>query len=122
MTMVICFGGLGVNLIVQKATGKRTDWGAKPMLAIGTVILLATLWSLIDTVPHDPGDHKVWPIALATGGFVYLWWLATLVFDLSFIWHWYIRQSDVNKPFRSDRSALRKAARTAAARQDDCAS
>jgi hypothetical protein len=30
---------------------------------------------------------------LATAAFLYLWWLAALVFDLVVIWHYYIRRS-----------------------------
>jgi hypothetical protein len=35
----------------------------------------------------------LWPVFLATAAFLYLWWLATLLFDLAFVWQRYIRQS-----------------------------
>jgi hypothetical protein len=35
----------------------------------------------------------LWPIVLGGAAFLYLWWLATLMFDLVFIWHRYIRHS-----------------------------
>ena len=35
----------------------------------------------------------VWPVLLAGLAFLYLWWLGILLFDLTFIWHRYIRRS-----------------------------
>lgn len=38
------------------------------------------------------GHHgPVMPVILAGGIFLYLWWLAAIIFDLAFIWHCYIR-------------------------------
>lgn len=42
----------------------------------------------------------VWPVLLATIGFLYLWWLATLIFDLAFVWQRYVRRSVVNQRLR----------------------
>ena len=39
----------------------------------------------------------LWPVILASIAFLYLWWLATLIFDLAFVWHRYIRHSVTNK-------------------------
>lgn len=36
---------------------------------------------------------SVWPVVGAGLAFLYLWWLAALLFDLTFVWHWYIRRS-----------------------------
>jgi hypothetical protein len=35
----------------------------------------------------------LWPAFSAGGIFLYLWWLAALIFDLSFVWHRYIRRN-----------------------------
>jgi len=35
----------------------------------------------------------VWPVFIATAVFMYLWWLAALLFDLVFVWHLYIRNN-----------------------------
>lgn len=32
-----------------------------------------------------------WPLFLSTAAFLYLWWLAALIFDLAFVWQRYIR-------------------------------
>ena len=47
-------------------------------------------------VTHPPA----WPVVLSGAAFLYLWWLATLVFDLSFIWHRYVRNSVANDRLR----------------------
>lgn len=41
------------------------------------------------------GSEKqpLWPLFLAAAAFLYLWWLAALVFDLVIVWHYYIRSS-----------------------------
>lgn len=39
-------------------------------------------------------DHQaIFPVLIGGAIFLYLWWLSVLVFDLSFIWHQYIRNS-----------------------------
>jgi hypothetical protein len=38
---------------------------------------------------HPP----VWPVVLAAAAFMYLWWLAALIFDLAFVWQRYIRRA-----------------------------
>jgi amino acid transporter len=42
----------------------------------------------------------VWPVLLAAAGFLYLWWLATLIFDLAFVWQRYVRRSVANQRLR----------------------
>jgi len=43
---------------------------------------------------YKPGSGgSLWPVLLAGALFLYLWWLAALVFDLTFVWHRYIRMS-----------------------------
>jgi hypothetical protein len=42
----------------------------------------------------------VWPVLLASIGFLYLWWLATLLFDLAFVWQRYVRRSVANQRLR----------------------
>lgn len=40
-------------------------------------------------------EGPIWPVFLAGGAFLYLWWLAIVAFDLTFVWHVYIRYSGV---------------------------
>lgn len=38
-------------------------------------------------------EMAIWPVIFSGLAFTYLWWLGILLFDLSFIWHRYIRRS-----------------------------
>ena len=40
---------------------------------------------------------RVWPVILGGAVFLYLWWLAALIFDLAFVWQRYVRNSVVNE-------------------------
>ena len=55
---------------------------------------LSTLEKVEPVLVTDP---PTWPVVLAGVAFLYLWWLATLIFDLAFVWHRYIRHSTTNK-------------------------
>lgn len=45
-------------------------------------------------------DPPVWPVVFAGAAFLYLWWLSTLLFDLAFVWHRYVRHSTTNNRLR----------------------
>jgi hypothetical protein len=42
-------------------------------------------------VHGSPDRDSLWPLLLSGAGALYLWWLAALLFNLVFIWHYYIR-------------------------------
>ena len=46
---------------------------------------------LLQAHPH------VWPVLLSGAVFLYLWWLAALLFDLAFVWQRYVRNSVANE-------------------------
>ena len=39
----------------------------------------------------------IWPVFLGGAAFLYVWWLAVVLFDLTFVWHLYIRWSGAQK-------------------------
>jgi hypothetical protein len=43
--------------------------------------------------PQAAANGPIWPVVLAGLAFFYLWWLAALTFDLTFVWHRYIHHS-----------------------------
>ncbi len=51
----------------------------------------------------DTGAYvgPVWPVVLAGFLFLYLWWLGILMFDLTFIWHRYVREAVFVQALRS---------------------
>jgi len=68
----------------------RPSWGLIPLMVIGTVAVAAMV---VYYVKITDASGPLWPVFLATVAFLYLWWLAALLFDLVFIWHLYIRHS-----------------------------
>ena len=62
--------------------------GMVPMLAAGVVGIIAIMVCIL-----DGAVQALWPVVGAGSLFLYLWWLAALVFDLSFVWHRYIRMN-----------------------------
>jgi len=56
----------------------------------GVALVLNTAWY---AHLYHPAKAPLWPIVLGGAAFLYLWRLASLIFDLVFIWHRYIRFS-----------------------------
>ncbi len=100
---------------------RKPGWGMKPLVLLGTGTFLALFVSYVASLAlpaagREPGaslqaaapqpaevispgalaeadaPYK-WPIVLGTLAFLYLWWLAALLFDLVFIWYRYIRHA-----------------------------
>lgn len=90
------FGALLLALIALFITlsgwwaPKKPRRGRIYLVAAGSIAVLAVViargYFLSNTLPF-------WPVLLGAVGFLYLWWLSIIVFDLTFIWHRYIRRS-----------------------------
>lgn len=63
--------------------------GVRPLLVPGALLALA----IVVRVLADTDNPSLWPVLLGSAAFLYLWWLATLLFDLSVVWHSYVRWS-----------------------------
>lgn len=61
-------------------------------------------------------DLPLWPVLLGGAAFLYLWKLATLFFDLTFVWHRYIRHSVLNTRMRGWNAHLHIPERVAGSR------
>jgi hypothetical protein len=66
--------------------------GRRVMVGLGTAVIALAIWRAYPGLSTSSGP-PLWPLVLAALMFLYLWWLAILAFDLSFIWHRYIRNS-----------------------------
>jgi hypothetical protein len=64
--------------------GRRTLIGFASFVAV-----LLILKQLLDDNPQT----TAWPVALGGLAFIYIWWLGIMLFDLTFVWHRYVRQS-----------------------------
>ena len=69
----------------------RPGWGAKTLPVSGLVAALLLVFHLIAS--DQDNTIEIWPMALGAAAFFYLWWIATLLFDLVFVWHWFVRHS-----------------------------
>jgi hypothetical protein len=81
---LIAQSGLTPQELSQVIESKKGDW-------------FETLKKVQPILVTQP---PLWPVILASIAFLYLWWLATLIFDLAFVWHRYIRQSVSNRRLR----------------------
>jgi hypothetical protein len=95
------------------AIGLRTICrGARPLLIVVSLQVAAmVIHRLVFNWPSlaSDGKHPIWPVFLAFGAFVYLWWLAILLFDLVFVWHRYIRWAGGPEVLRGMRDARKDA-------------
>jgi hypothetical protein len=82
---------------VTLARSRGTGTGQKRMIWTAGAILFAL--ALLNHAQAGGAERgALWRVLLAIGGFLYLWWLASLLFDLVFVWHRYI-QGDVALQF-----------------------
>ena len=100
-------GFLSLALLVLIATFVLTrfkklhcQWGGNRLFII--CISIAIVFVVGNMIAHNYGNPHaplgpVWPLVLASAAFTYLLWLSTLIFDLAFVWHRYIRHSVVEK-------------------------
>jgi len=104
-------GVLWVGLLIGVIAGILGKFapqiGMKPLLSLGGVVALMILWHLISPLK----EYSLWPLLLANLAFLYLWWLAALIFDLSYIWHQYIRSSWTTKTLQKIRAEAPSALR-----------
>ena len=61
--------------------------GMRPLLIAGGLAAGTLILQRI-RVPHG---GNLWPLILSSAAFIYLWWLAAILFDLSFTWQRYVR-------------------------------
>ena len=81
----------GVIVVLGTAIGRCWPaWGIRAFILFGGLAALGIVALILKG--HPAGD-TIWPVVPATAVFLYLWWLATLFFDLVFVWHLYIRHS-----------------------------
>jgi hypothetical protein len=84
-------------------SGRWPAYGPKVLAGLGTAAIAAfVIWGLHDAPPNELGP--VWPVIVALGVFLYLWWLAALLLDLVLVWHFL-----VHSPARVRKSLARMA-------------
>jgi hypothetical protein len=84
---------LGASIGSAVISKLRPTWGMAPLISLGGVaacIVLANLLSIDFSKNLPKFEQSLWALVLANAAFLYLWWLAALLFDLVYIWHRYI--------------------------------
>ena len=90
-TQGIVITAAGVALLSGFLANWRPGWGAKTLPVSGLIAALLLVFHLI--AADKDNTVEVWPMALGAAAFFYLWWIATLLFDLVFVWHWFVRHA-----------------------------
>ncbi|HWM90030.1 MAG TPA: hypothetical protein VN493_04630 [Thermoanaerobaculia bacterium] len=86
--------GLFVGVAVVLAIAITVASTLFPKLGMRALLIPGALAVAYVVYYYIEGAHgKLWPIFVAGAVFLYLWWLAALLFDLTFVWHRYIRMS-----------------------------
>lgn len=90
-----------VGYLGRKINERFPRWGLKPLVFLGA---FAVIWSVHHTtislgyeIPAL-GWASLWPVAVGGIAFLYIWWFSALLFDLTFVWHRYVRHSVRGKP------------------------
>lgn len=74
-------------------------WGRRLLLATGALFSLAVICTALYELSLPPAK-SVWPVLVGWLASMYLWWIAIVVFDLTYTWHWYIRKSGMLRKMR----------------------
>lgn len=100
-TVVFCLAAVGVALRWDRlwlSWRKRPVWGLRCLVMGSAIFAAALILPLLRDAetPGLPGSPAPSLLKMITGGvaFVYLWWLALLLYDLSFSWIWYINREN----------------------------
>ena len=88
-----------VSILAGWVVPRRPKWSRRALLGTGMGAVAAVV--VAQYVGMDGDAPRFWPVALAGALFFYLWWLGILLFDLSFIWHRYVREAVFVQTLRS---------------------
>ena len=80
-----------VALVAGLASRAFPHGGHRTLPMLGFVAAAVVVWRLL--AARDTTDMAWWPLAIGAAFFFYLWWLGALLFDLSFVWQRYVRNS-----------------------------
>jgi hypothetical protein len=86
---VVAVAGL-LALVAGTFASWSPYWGVRLLPSLGVMSAFVLVSVLLAA---SPAEAELWPVILGAILFFYLWWLATLIFDLVFVWQRYIRQA-----------------------------
>jgi hypothetical protein len=87
-----------LSIVSGVAASWSPYWGVRILPMVGALAAFGLIaFLLLAPSTGQRGDIEFWPVVLGGAAFFYLWWLATLLFDLVFVWQRYIRHSAVRE-------------------------
>ncbi len=89
-----------IAIVVSWLSGRYSSLRTRPLIIMGGAFVLGIVAWLIH---EDLGHSSIWPVFVGSALFLYIWWLAILLFDMVFVWHRYIRHSRVMSRLREMR-------------------
>ena len=103
------YDGWAFRILVVVTTLASAVWstlkparGVRPLMVTGGALTALLAFSLVRSNGARGADSPdVWPVVLGGLFFLYLWWLATLILDLTIVWHTYVRWSAAMKSMRN---------------------
>jgi len=107
----------GISIVSSVLSKLWPQGGMKPLMGLAAGATGCVVWGLISREGAIRQESPLWPLFLAGAAFLYLWWLVALIFDLTFVWHRYIRSNATTELLMK----IRDKRRTASARQNAAA-
>jgi hypothetical protein len=89
-----------VAIVAGWVVPRRPKLSRRTLLGSGMVVIAYIVIARL-FFNDDPDPLPVWPVILAGLLFLYLWWLGVMLFDLTFVWHRYIREAVYVQALRS---------------------
>jgi len=83
----------GVVAALSGIVVRRNPRQADLILVLAGLISTAGLIVRIVYLRGEEPRAEIWPVVLAAIAFFYLWWLTAMLFDLTFVWQRYVRES-----------------------------
>jgi hypothetical protein len=80
---------------------RRAARAGRRILVIGVALLAVTMVTLAIFIVKPQSGHSYLAPTFGLLGFIYLWWIGVVLFDLAYIWNNYIRKSRVVKTLRT---------------------
>lgn len=89
----------GLTAIVSGWIGHGPRAGRTWLIGLGASWMALVLLTVF--VKFGVKYESLWRVSLCAGAYFYLWWLGIVLFDLSYIWRYYIRRSKVVTTLRA---------------------
>jgi hypothetical protein len=87
-----------LTLICSIVASWRPAWIPRLLPSLGLIAAAVLVIAFLRSLDKAEGD--LWPLLLGGAAFFYLWWLATLLFDLTFVWKRFVRGAAVTDAMR----------------------